>query len=73
MVMPRLVLSLLPDSIRLSSNIRILPAQTLRTLRHRLLHVCSQTRLASYTAIRRTQTIESQAQYCNTVAHRHAN
>ncbi len=40
-VHPRLVLSLLPDSIRLSSNIRFSPARTLRTLRHRLSTFCS--------------------------------
>src|SRR6267142_6017620 len=40
-VAPRLVLSLPPDSIRLSSNIRFSPAQTLRTLRHRSYPLCS--------------------------------
>src|SRR5438270_4427603 len=40
-VAPRLVLSLPPDSIRLSSNIRFLPAQTLRILRHHPPLVCS--------------------------------
>src|SRR6266446_5968496 len=40
-VAPRLVLSLPPDSIRLSSNIRFSPTQTLRTLRHRSCPLCS--------------------------------
>src|SRR4029077_1805987 len=41
-VAPRFVLSLPPDSIRLSSNIGFSVDQTLRILRHRTFPVCSQ-------------------------------
>src|SRR5882724_3302564 len=62
-VMPRLVFNLLPDSMRLSSNIEDSPGTTLRILRHRLSPVCSQTRLASYTAIQQSQSIENRPRF----------